>query len=100
MALRTLRYWRLVLLFAWWVMARAAISQSIVAERRIVPVVGVMALGTLPGKVVGRWGMAGLAIVQPIVAERRIAPVVGVMALGTLTAKMVGRPGMAGLAIR
>jgi hypothetical protein len=55
MALRTLGYWRPVLVVVWWVMAGAAVSQSIVAEICIAPFIGVVALGTLPGEVV-TWG--------------------------------------------
>ena len=72
-------------------MAGLTIGQAAVVESRLLPVSGVMALGTLAWIVVGRPRMAGLAIGQAAVVESHLLPVSGFMALGALARVVIGR---------
>jgi hypothetical protein len=74
-------------------------GETVAADVHIVPIVGVVALRTLTGPVIGRRIMAGLAVGLPAVIEAGVAPRAGVVALRTLSAVMPAGPVMAGLAI-
>jgi len=78
-------------------MATTAIGQPLMCELSV-PIVGVVAIGTLAGEVAAGWGMAALAVGQALVGELGI-PVVGVVAIGTLAGEMSGRAGVAALTI-
>jgi hypothetical protein len=77
--------------------AGLAIGQAGVAKL-CVPVVGVVALGTLAGEVAARPAVAALAVGQIDVAEGDLVPVTGVVTSGAWAGEMVSRPDMAAFA--
>jgi hypothetical protein len=84
----------MIFLIIWRAVARTTIGKAVMAETRPAPTVGVVTLGTLPGKMTSRPSMAGLAIIQPIMAERRPTPTIGVVTLRALAGEVASWSGM------
>lgn len=56
-------------------------GEGVITQAHIAPVLGVMAVGALPGVMVGRAIVAGLAIGQAGVTETHRPPSIGVVAV-------------------
>ena len=101
-ALGTLWHWRGMVVVIGRSMATLAVGLSIMAKIGIIPIVSVMAVGTLPGIMAAGRGVATLAVSEARMVEVDLTPIGGAgMAVGTLAGKMSGRSiaTMAGLAV-
>ena len=84
-ALGTLRHRRGMVVIIGRSVARLTVGLPIMVKFGIIPIVGVMTIGALAGKMAARRGVTRLAIGKARMVEGGIAPIRGIVAGGTLT---------------